>query len=111
MNAPMIENSERGITLNKSLAWTILASVVAGGVWIGTQVTDAKNGVETLAARQSEDRNAIVSNRDAIGRLQSSNARIDQRLVSIEQSTQRTENSVEEVLRYLREQNLGRVDR
>ncbi|MBC7156582.1 MAG: hypothetical protein H5U20_03595 [Rhodobacteraceae bacterium] len=102
----MIENSERGITLNKSLAWTMLVAVLAGGVWIGTQVTEAKKGVETLTERQSEDRGSITANREAIARLQSSNARIDQRLISIEQSTSRTENSIEEVLRYLRSQNL-----
>lgn len=106
MGTRMIENSDRGITINKSLAWSMLVAVVGGGIWLGSVVTEAKNGVQNLSDRQSEDRGSIVANRDAIGRLQSSNARIDQRLLSIEQSTQRAENSLQEVLRYLRGQDI-----
>jgi len=28
MNRPMIENSDRGITINKSLAWTMVAGLL-----------------------------------------------------------------------------------
>ena len=31
----MIENSDRGITLAKPLAWTILSGLVVAGIWIG----------------------------------------------------------------------------
>lgn len=99
----MIENSERGITLNKSLAWSILVAVVAGGIWIGTVVTDAKKGIENLGQRQVEDRADISANRDAISRLWSSNARIDQRLLNIESGVERTEKSISEILKYLRD--------
>lgn len=95
---PMIENSERGITLNKTLAWSMLLAVVSGGIWIGTVVTDAKNGVENLGTRQNEDRASIAANTRAIGDLRSSNARIDQRLLSIEGSATRTENKLDRLL-------------
>lgn len=98
----MIENSDRGITLNKGLAWTILATVLSGGIWIGTQVTDAQKGIVTLTNRQSEDREAIRMNSLSINDLRSSNARIDERLIGIESTAQRTETSVSEILRYLR---------
>ncbi len=98
----MIENSERGITLNKSLAWTILTGVLAGGIWIGVQVTGAKEGIIALESRQTEDRADIRSNTSAINTLRQSNARIDQRLTNIEGAASRTEQSVGEILRYLR---------
>ncbi len=99
----MIENSDRGITLNKSLAWTMLVALLTGGIWIGMQVTDAKVGVQNLADRQAEDRMSIRANSDAINVLRSSNARIDQRLINIEQSAARTENILSDLLRYVRD--------
>lgn len=105
MNKPMIENSDRGITLNKSLAWAILAAVAGGGLWVGTQVATLSTGIESLSDRQGEDRRSIRANAEAIGALRSSNARIDQRLLNIEQSSSRTESSVQEILRYLRAGN------
>jgi glucose-6-phosphate-specific signal transduction histidine kinase len=105
MNKQMIENSDRGITLNKSLAWTILAALVGGGFWMGVQMTETREGVRSLEARQAEDRAAIRANAVEINALARSNARIDQRLLTIEQSARRTEESVQEVLRYLRSTN------
>ncbi|WP_305968571.1 MULTISPECIES: hypothetical protein [unclassified Mameliella] len=103
MNKPMIENSDRGITLNKSLAWTVLVGVLSGGIWVGMQVTSAKQGVQTLAARQDEDRLDIRKNTSDITAIRSNNARLDQRLTNIEQSARRTEETVSEILRYLRD--------
>ncbi len=99
----MIEQSERGITLNKTLAWTILVALIGGGIWIGKTVSEAQTGVENLGQRQVEDRADIANNRDAIANLRSSNARIDQRLLNIESGVERTEQSISEILRYLRE--------
>jgi hypothetical protein len=71
----MIENSERGITLAKPLAWTILTALIVGGVWIGAQIgaleevvrrldrTDAR--VTALETRQTaaEREAAIIATR------------------------------------------------
>jgi uncharacterized protein YlxW (UPF0749 family) len=97
----MIENSERGVTLNKSLAWTILVTLIGGGIWIGTQVTDAKNGVDMLQARQAEDRQDISQNTSAVNTLQSGAARLDQRLISIEQGQRRTEDKIDTLIDYI----------
>ena len=101
MNLPMIENSDRGITLNKSLAWAILTGVMAGGIWVGIQVNSARDGIDNLTERQAEDRRDIRSNTEAIVSLRTGNARIEQRLTNIERMAQRTESSVSEVLRRL----------
>ncbi|MHA7852186.1 hypothetical protein [Roseovarius sp.] len=98
----MIESSERGITLNKNLAWGILVTIAGGGFWVGVQVTELASGVATLGDRQVEDRADIAENARAIQALRSSNARIDQRLANIETSASRTAESVTEILRYLR---------
>jgi len=105
MNTQMIENSDRGLTLDKRLAWGILVTIAGGGFWVGVQVTELASGVETLGDRQTEDRESIADNTRAINALRSSNARIDQRLANIETSASRTEASVVEILRYLRGTN------
>lgn len=103
----MIENSERGITLNKSLAWTILTALVVGGIWVGQQVGETASSVRMLSDRSTEDRRSIQANATAISNLRSSNARIDEKLLNIERSAARTESSVDEILRYLRSINSG----
>lgn len=107
MNQNMIENSERGITLDKRLAWAVLVTIAGGGFWVGVQVTHLSSGVATLGDRQSEDRADIAANARAISEMRSTNARFDQRLANIETSTARTESSVTEILRYLRGPNGG----
>lgn len=97
-----IENSDRGITINKSLAWTMASALVAGGIWVGVQITEAQYGINTLQERQVEDRRDIRTNARRIGDLTSSNARIEQRLDTIETYTKGTQSDVQEVLRYLR---------
>ena len=102
MNKPMIENSDRGITLNKSLAWTMATALVAGGIWVGVQITSTKEGIQVLSQRQAEDRLEIRHNAAQINTMRSQSARLDQKITNIEQSAARTEANVSEILRYLR---------
>lgn len=50
----MIENSDRGITLNKGLAWTVASALVCAGLWVGTEVatlrTEARNLTQVINA-------------------------------------------------------------
>lgn len=56
-----IENSERGLTITKSLAWTIITAMAVGGFWFGAQITtikgdlDALNGVNSTATAARAD--------------------------------------------------------
>lgn len=102
MNRPMIENSDRGITINKSLAWTMLVAIVAGGFWVGTVVTSTQHGIAVLEERQTEDRLEIRANAVAIVALRQTSARVEERLGNIERSAVRTEEAVTEILRFLR---------
>ena len=38
----MIENSDRGITVNKALAWTIVSGLLAGGFFMGSELASTK---------------------------------------------------------------------
>lgn len=49
MNKPMIENSDRGVTLNKSLAWAIICGLIGAGLWVGLQVQAATSGIQNLS--------------------------------------------------------------
>lgn len=42
MAGPMIENSERGITVNKTLAWTMVGGLMAAGFFLGTELSTTK---------------------------------------------------------------------
>ena len=44
-----IENSDRGITLSKSLAWTVLVFVAGGGFWVGVALSDLTSQSKTTA--------------------------------------------------------------
>lgn len=63
---PMIENSDRGITLNKALAWTMAVGLISAGLTVGVNLAGLQSAV-TLQAEQS----AIAANerKDLDGRL------------------------------------------
>ena len=117
----MIENSDRGITLNKSLAWTIGVSLVAGGLWIGIQVTTLAGSIQTMSSqhmdlartvderhraletRQAEDRVDLRAQAREITAMQTQNALIEQKLTNIESTSRRTADSLAELRRELRD--------
>lgn len=102
MNSPRINNDERGLTINKTLGWTIAVGLVTGGLWIGSQVASLNSAIQTMTLRQTEDRQAISVNRQAISDVRLNEARVDARLSGIEASQRRTEATITEILRYLR---------
>lgn len=81
MNNRIIENSDRGITLNKSLAWTIAITFLAGAFWVGVQVTNASNGIHSLS-ESIQDLRAEATIRQEADRKQ--RIEVDLRLRSLE---------------------------
>lgn len=106
MNRPMIENNDRGITVNKSLGWTMAVGVLIGGIWIGTETSRTKEAIQNISERQIEDRIDIRTNAANIGVLSSSNARIDQHLSSLDATTKRTEELVQRMYRDMTNRNI-----
>ncbi len=43
-----IENSDRGITINKALAWTIVTGLVLGSMGVGVQTATLSAGIHEL---------------------------------------------------------------
>lgn len=46
----MIEQSDRGVTLNKQLAWTVACGLVGAGIWVGMQVAGLSRDTQQLSA-------------------------------------------------------------
>lgn len=86
MGSPMIENSDRGITLNKQLAWTIGTAIVVGGFWIGSTVTGLQTTTSRFSADLIESRTAITA--DIAAEKQASMV-LETRVRSLEVSTTR----------------------
>jgi septal ring factor EnvC (AmiA/AmiB activator) len=49
VNKPMIENSERGVTLNKTLAWSLLVSLISLVWYGGTTVSNLQNATNSVS--------------------------------------------------------------
>jgi hypothetical protein len=52
----MIENSDRGITVNKALAWTIVTGVLAGGFYMGSQLASTSAILQEIKAGSENSR-------------------------------------------------------
>lgn len=99
----MIHRSEDGITIRAPLAWTMAVALITGGVWVGGNISEVHEGIDMLRSRQTEDREAIQRNAEAIGRLSASDARIEQRLSGVDRRLGELQAGQREILRYLRE--------
>jgi len=102
LEGPRITNEDSGFTINKTLAWAMAASIVGCVFWFGTITAGSDGRITVLQERQVEDRELIRENQLQINALRATNARVDQRLLNIEQSQARQEAATNEILRYLR---------
>lgn len=44
-----IEQTDRGIVITKALAWTMITTVLAGGLWVGAQVASVQTQIEQIS--------------------------------------------------------------
>ncbi|MFP3383219.1 MULTISPECIES: hypothetical protein [Tritonibacter] len=102
----MIENSDRGITLNKSLAWTVACGLVGAGLWVGLQVATLRGETESLAQTinglrvdltASEARQTALTGR--VRANETSLARQDERLSLILSTLNKIDNRLERMER------------
>lgn len=75
----MIENSDRGITLNKTLAWTLAVALMSGGMWVGTTVASLERELASIRdlAQQLKDEGAARETR--LRHLENTFTRSDER--------------------------------
>ena len=79
----MIENSDRGITLAKPLAWTILVSLVAGGLWVGSQIGTLAEVQKDVAAHTLEIASLRADQRAAEIEAARDNVKLSQILATV----------------------------
>lgn len=92
----MIENSDRGITINKPLAWTIVTGLVMAGMWVGVQTTTLSAGIHEL---QGDLEDAMETLSSETGRRD----RLDERVRSLETKSAARDASFEHTSRSLQE--------
>ena len=106
---PTIENSDRGFTIDKKLGWSVFVVLAGGVVSIVTMLLALNTTLNRLdsrqtaldaqhqvtAGRQTEDREDIRRNAREIIALQTTNAAINQQLVSIERTSKDTAEAIQ----------------
>jgi len=102
----MIENSDRGITLNKSLAWTVACGLIIAGLWVGGQVASLRGETQVLSQTinglrvdltASETRQTALTVR--VRATETSLARQDERLSLILSTLNKIDNRLERMER------------
>ena len=87
MNKPTIESTDRGVTLNKSLAWSVATGLIGAGVYCGL----------TIASLNTKMDHAILSMTTAtVERTE-----LDRRLRVVETAFARSDQQLLEVMRIL----------
>jgi len=66
----MIEHTERGITINKALAWTMLVSVAGLIWWGGGTLASLQSAADQLTTALKETREMIVAERASSAQLE-----------------------------------------
>lgn len=88
MAKPMIENSDRGITLNKGLAWTMLVAIVTAVFWGGRTVQGLVSSNEAITAAVQEQKASIAvvaaSQNESQGEARRERSGLDSRIRTLE---------------------------
>ena len=100
---PMIENSDRGITLAKPLAWTILVSVI-GAVWYGGfTVASLSSSTNSMVHAVSAQQAAITQVEVRVRALENNASRQAARSDGLKQSLDEVQEAQRETNTLLRE--------
>lgn len=79
----MIENSDRGITINKGLAYTMVAGLVSFGFYFGTTISDVQQSIQVLDGRLSSQATSSNGREMRIRTLETDASRFDERVSNI----------------------------
>lgn len=103
----MIENSDRGITLAKPLAWTMLVSVI-GTVWYGgSTVASLSHSTQSMVTAVSAQQAAIAQVETRVRALENNASRQDARFDGLKQSLDEVKMAQRETNTLLRELTRG----
>lgn len=99
MSFQMIENSERGITINKSLAWALLTGLLGGGMYVGTLITDISRSIEFLNEKISHQNGAAIERESRLRALERDVTQSDERVANILSLLSRIDGRLERIER------------
>jgi len=83
-----IENSDRGITLNKGLAWTMACGMVGAGLWVGMQLASVTTKMDQISDVSVEAASARLSLEVRIRSLENTMAQTRVQFETLYQSLQ-----------------------
>lgn len=83
-----IENSDRGITLNKGLAWTMTCGMVGAGLWVGMQLASVTTKMDQISDVSVEAASARLSLEVRIRSLENTMAQTRVQFETLYQSLQ-----------------------
>jgi hypothetical protein len=81
----MIESSDRGITMAKPLAWTILASIVAVVWYGGHTVATTTSAINTMLARFADQQAQVTQIESRVRHMENASSRQDQRFEAVQE--------------------------
>lgn len=97
----LIENSDRGITLNKQFAYTLLCGFVGVGFWVGVTVTQLGAKIDHLTQKETERSAQIAALQARLGLLERNESAVSVKLTSIDSSIQEVKSSIDSLNRRL----------
>lgn len=72
MNGPRIQTDERGITINKTLAWTMVVALISASILAGREFQKTQSSITALADTQTQRHNETLTfRRDTENRIRS----------------------------------------
>ena len=99
---PMIENSDRGITLAKTLAWTMLVSVISAVWYGGSTVASLSYSTNSMVQAVSVQQAAISQVEVRVRALENDASRQDARFDGLKQSLDEVKSQQRETNELLR---------
>ena len=119
MNARHIEANERGITLSKSLAWTLIVGLVTGGFWMGSSLTSLQTTVNHLTDKvllvqadrvesRTQTRNELQNLQARMNAMEIQSVRSIEALSALTKSLARIEQTLSDIDHRLRAEELNR---
>jgi hypothetical protein len=98
-----IENSDRGITLSKSLAWTLIVGLVGGGFWVGSSLSGLQSTVNTLSTSFSEIKAVNAAQTARVTALERAQSRDAARMAELGRVLERIDDKLDDLSKQLRD--------
>lgn len=98
MGKRMIERDERGITLNKTLAWGMVCGLIGAGIYVGQNIATLSTRIESLSEQSDNAEISRVAHDVRIRSLEAAQARSGAEYEAVQ-------TSLEEIKRDQRENN------